>query len=85
MVEYWKNGKTKERNYKRTHPIFPAFHDPNLPFLCPIIPVFQSSILPVSSPILPVLSFGSQVRRDVNFSLSDFFYGGEKFRIRVFL
>jgi hypothetical protein len=39
------------------------------------VPFFQSSILRL---------FGSQLRGDVNFSLPDFFYGGEKFRVRFF-
>ena len=60
-------------------------------FRLSIIPIFQSSNLPVShSSILPIFHysvflFGSQVRGDVDFSLPDFFNGGEEFRIRFFL
>jgi hypothetical protein len=82
MLEQWKNGKTKKRNDERTTPFYSyglpcsqscvsLSHHSKIPGSgFPNIPVFHHSII-------PVFSFGSQVRGDVDFSLHDFFNGGE--------
>lgn len=83
MMEEWEKQKNDGIDLDHDSPL-PPFHSSNVPFSGrSIVPIFQFSSLPAF--LCSVCrSFAAQVWGDVNFSLPNFFYGGEKFRIRVF-